>query len=93
MGLRLALGAQRGDVLRLILQRGLMLAGVGILAGLAASAVLTHFVASLLYGVRAFDLVTYAAVTVVFLLISLLASAAPALRAAGVDPGSTLRDQ
>jgi predicted permease len=93
MGLRLALGAQRGDVLRLILERGLALASVGIVLGLAASAALTHFVTSLLYGVHAFDWPTYVIVTAVFLLISLVASAAPAMRAANVDPGRTLREQ
>lgn len=93
MGLRLALGAQRGDVLRLILERGLLLAAVGIAVGLAVSALLTRFVASLLYGVHAFDPLTYFAVTALFLLIALAASAAPALRAAHVDPGHTLREQ
>jgi len=93
MGLRLALGAQRGNVLRLILERGLALAGIGVVAGLAASAAFTHFVASLLYGVHAFDWPTYVLVTAIFLLISLAASAAPALRAANVDPGRTLREQ
>jgi len=93
MGLRLALGAQRGDVLQLILKRGMALAGIGIVVGLAASAALTHFVSSLLYGVRAFDWPTYVVVTAVFLVISLIASAAPAMRAANVDPGTTLREQ
>ncbi len=93
MGLRLALGAQRGDVLRLILERGLALAGIGVVVGLAASAALTHFVSSLLYGVHAFDWPTYVVVTTVFLAISLIASAAPAMRAANVDPGTTLREQ
>lgn len=93
MGLRLALGAQRGDVLRLVLERGLGLAGVGIVVGLAASAALTHFASSLLYGIRPFDWPTYLAVTVVFLFISIAASAAPAMRAAHVDPGTTLREQ
>lgn len=93
MGVRLALGAQRGDVLRLILERGLKLAGMGVVAGIAVSAALTHFVASMLYGVRAFDLPTYVLVTALFLLISLAASAAPAMRAANVDPGRTLREQ
>ena len=93
MGLRLALGAQRGDVVRLILKRGLTLAGFGVVGGLAASAALTHFVASLLYGLHAFDWPTYVFVTAIFLLISLAASAAPALRAANVDPGRTLREQ
>jgi predicted permease len=93
MGLRLALGAQRGDVLRLILERGVGLAAIGIVAGLAASAALTHFAASLLYGIHAFDWPTYLVVTAVFLIISLIASAAPAMRAANVDPGRTLREQ
>lgn len=93
MGLRLALGGQRGDVLRLILGRGLALAGVGIALGLAASAALTRLVSSLLYQVNAFDWPTYALVTAVFLLISLAASAVPAIRAANVDPGRTLREQ
>lgn len=93
MGLRLALGAQRGDVLRLILERGLALAAIGVVVGSAASAVLTRFVASLLYGISAFDWPTYLFVIAAFLLISLAASAAPAVRAANVDPGRTLREQ
>ena len=93
MGLRLALGAQRGDVLRLVLKRGLVLAGIGVAAGLAASSALTQFMSSLLYEVHAFDWPTYVLVTAIFLLISLAASAAPALRAANVDPGRTLREQ
>lgn len=93
MGLRLALGAQRGDVLRLILERGLFLAAVGAAIGLAATAALTHFAASLLYGVSAFDWPTYLLVTAAFLLVSLAASAVPAMRAANVDPGRTLREQ
>lgn len=93
MGLRLALGAQRGDVLRLILERGLALATIGVVVGLIATAALTHFVASLLYGVSAFDWPTYLLVTAAFLLVSLAASAAPAMRAANVDPGRTLREQ
>ena len=93
MGLRLALGAQRGDVLRLILGRGLALAAIGVVVGVVAAAALTHFVASMLYGVSAFDWPTYLLVTAAFLLVSLAASAAPAMRAANVDPGRTLREQ
>jgi putative ABC transport system permease protein len=93
MGLRMALGAQRGDVLALILRRGLTLAGIGVTLGLAGSALLTRFVASMLYGVHAFDPATYIAVTTLLIAISLLASAAPAWRAARVDPMKTLRDQ
>jgi hypothetical protein len=58
MGLRMALGAQRGDVLALILKRGLVLAGIGLVIGLAASAILTRFISSQIYGVHAFDPVT-----------------------------------
>jgi predicted permease len=93
IGLRLALGAQRGDVLRLILKRGLSLAGIGLVAGLAASAGLTRLISSQLFGVRSFDALTYSGVTVLMILISLAASAAPALRASNVDPMKTLRDQ
>ena len=93
MGLRMALGAQRGDVLALILKRGLVLAGIGLVIGLAASAILTRFISSQIYGVHAFDPVTYIAVTGLLIAISFLASAAPAWRAARVDPMKTLRDQ
>jgi len=93
MGLRMALGAQRGDVLKLILKRGLVLAGIGLVIGLGASAVLTRFISSQIYGVHAFDPVTYIVVTGLLTAISLLASAAPAWRAARVDPMKTLREQ
>ena len=93
MGLRMALGAQRGDVLKLILRRGLVLAGIGLAVGLAASAMLTRLIASQIYGVHAFDPVTYVAVTALLVAISLLASVAPAWRAARVDPMKTLREQ
>jgi len=93
MGLRMALGAQRGDVLALILKRGLTLACIGLVVGLAASALLTRFISSQIYGIHAFDPVTYVVVTALLVAISLLASAAPAWRAARVDPMKTLREQ
>jgi predicted permease len=93
MGLRMALGARRGDVLKLILKRGLVLAGIGLVIGLAASAMLTRLIASQIYGVHAFDPITYISVTGLLIAISLLASAAPAWRAAQVDPMKTLREQ
>jgi predicted permease len=93
IGLRLALGAQRADVLRLILKRGLSLAGVGLVVGLVAATGLTRLISSQLFGVRSFDALTYAGVTVLMILISVAASAAPALRASRVDPMKTLRDQ
>ncbi|MFY9937139.1 MAG: ABC transporter permease [Silvibacterium sp.] len=93
MGLRIALGAQRGDVLSLILKRGLGLAGVGLIVGLAASALLTRFISSQIYGIHAFDPITYVVVTGLLVAVSLIASAAPAWRAARVDPMKTLREQ
>jgi predicted permease len=93
MGLRMALGARRGDVLALILRRGLTLSATGLVIGLVASAVLTRFLSSQIYGVHAFDPVTYISVTGLIMAISLLASAAPAWRAARVDPMKTLREQ
>ena len=93
MGLRMALGAQRSDVLALILKRGLTLAVIGLAVGLAASVLLTRYTASMLFGVRAFDPLTYIGVSALLLVIALLASTAPALQASRVDPIKTLREQ
>ena len=93
IGVRLALGAQREDVLKLILRRGLMLALMGVVIGLGASALLTGFMTGLLYGIRPLDPATLVAVTAILLLVSLIASGAPAYRAARFDPMQTLRDQ
>ncbi len=93
IGLRLALGAQRENVLGLILRRGLLLAAIGLGIGIVASVVLTRFLTELLYGVKPLDPVTFFAVSAVLLLVSLIASAAPAYRAARLDPMRTLREQ
>jgi len=93
LGLRMALGAQRTDVLKLILKRGLLLTGVGLAGGLAASAVLTRYLASQLYEVHAFDPLTYIGVSLLLIVIACIASAGPALQAAQVDPIETLREQ
>jgi ABC-type antimicrobial peptide transport system permease subunit len=93
LGLRMALGAQRADVLKLILKRGLLLTGVGLAGGLAASAVLTRYLASQLYEVHAFDPLTYIGVSLLLIVIACIASAGPALQAAQVDPIETLREQ
>jgi putative ABC transport system permease protein len=86
IGVRMALGAQRGDVLKLILKRGaiLILAGTGF--GLVFAVFGTRALASLLYGIGAFDVVTFAAVTLVLAAVALLASYIPALRATQADP-------
>jgi predicted permease len=92
IGVRMALGAQRADVLGMIVRRGLALALAGIAIGLAAAALLTRLMAGMLYGVEAFDPLTFAAVAGILLLVSLAASSAPAWRAAQLDPMRTLRD-
>jgi putative ABC transport system permease protein len=93
IGLRMALGAQRADVLRMIVRRGLTLALMGLGAGLAVSAMMTRLLSGMLYGVRPSDPITFAAVTGVLLMVSLAASSVPAYRAAVLDPMETLRVQ
>ena len=93
IALRLAVGAQRGDVLRMILKRGMTLAAIGVGVGLAISFSATRLLATLLYGVKPLDAVTFCAMSVVLLTVALAASAAPALRAAKTDPMTTLRTQ
>ena len=70
-----------------------MLAAAGLAIGLVVSLLLTRFMAEMLYGVRPFDPLTFAGVSVVLLLVSLIASSAPAYRAARLDPMRTLREQ
>jgi len=93
IGLRLALGAQRDNVLGLILRRGMMLAGIGLAVGVIAALVLTRFMQEMLYGVGRFDPATFVGVSAVLLLVSLVASSVPAYRAARLDPMQTLREQ
>jgi len=93
IGLRMALGAQRSDVLGLIVRHGLTLAVVGIGMGLAISAVATRLLSGMLYGVRPIDPFTFAATTGLFLLVSVAASSVPACRAARMNPMKTLRQQ
>jgi predicted permease len=93
IGLRLALGAQREDVVGLILRRGLILAATGLAIGMAVALLLTRFLEGMLYGVRPFDPLTLVGVSAVLLLVSLIASSAPAYRAARLDPMHTLREQ
>ncbi len=93
IGLRLALGAQRDNVLGLILRRGLLLSAAGLAIGVVASLVLTRFMQEMLYGVGRFDPLTFVGVCAVLLLVSLMASSVPAYRAARLDPMQTLREQ
>jgi putative ABC transport system permease protein len=86
IGLRVALGAQRGDVLRLIVGQGFRLTAMGIALGLAGALALSHSLASLLYGVGALDPATFLSVPLVLAAVGLAACYIPARRAAKLDP-------
>jgi predicted permease len=92
IGLRMALGARRWDVLKLILGKGVVLAAVGIFAGLVVSAATASMMASLLYGVHPHDLLVFLAVPLLLFLVAVLASYFPARRATKVDPMFALRE-
>jgi len=91
LGVRVALGAQRGDVLTLVLKHGLRLALAGIVMGVIGALAMTQALSSLLYGVRATDLFTYTVVPVLLGTVAMLATYVPALRATRVDPLTAIR--
>jgi putative ABC transport system permease protein len=93
MAIRLALGAQRGNILRMVLGQGLRLAAAGAGAGLVGALIVSHLMAGLLYGVSPSDLPTFVAVTLVLGAVALAASYLPALRAMRLDPNTTLRSE
>ena len=93
IGVRMALGAPRVDVVRSVVQRALVLAAIGLGLGIAGALVATRFLASFLFGVSPTDGVTLAGVAAVILIVSVCASYIPARRAAAVDPVSVLRSE
>ena len=92
IGVRMALGAEPGAVMRLVLGHGVRLVGAGLALGLVASLATTRFLSSLLYETGRYDLVTFVAVPVVLAGVALLACGLPARRASRVDPIEALRD-
>ena len=91
IGIRMALGAQAGDVLRMVVKQGIVLALVGAAVGIGAALGVTHYLSSMLYGVRSNDPVTIIAVAVLLTLVALAACYIPARRATEVDPIVALR--
>src|SRR5437762_1664897 len=91
IGIRLALGASRSSILRIVLRQGLGLATVGAAIGLVCALIVSHLMASLLYGVRPTDPLTFVAVAVLFIGVAVLACYLPACRAMKVDPMVALR--
>src|SRR6267154_1048734 len=91
IGIRLALGAQGGDVLQMVLRQGARLALVGVVIGVGVALGLTPLMRSLLFGVTAQDLQTFAAVAILLIFVALLACYIPARRATRIDPLVALR--
>ena len=93
IGIRIALGARRGDVLQMTIKQGLKLVGAGMILGLAKAFHLTRVLESLRFGISATDPVTFLSISLVLLAVAILASYVPALRATKVDPIIALRAQ
>ena len=91
IGVRFALGAQRGDVLSLVIGNGLKLAFIGLVIGLASAPGVTRLVSRLLYGVSPLDLVTFGSTSLLLMVVAVMACWVPALRAIKVDPIEALR--
>jgi putative ABC transport system permease protein len=93
IGIRMALGAQKCDVLNMVVGQGLKLAAIGVAVGMVGALAVTQFLSSLLYGVKPIDPLAFAAVAVLLLAVALLACYIPARRAAKLDPMVALRHE
>jgi putative ABC transport system permease protein len=91
IGVRLALGAQRQDILRMVIRQGLTLAGIGVVIGLASAMGVTRVLAGLLYGVTPLDVWTFSGVALLLLVVAAAACYGPARRAMAMDPAGALR--
>jgi putative ABC transport system permease protein len=92
-GIRMALGAQSSDVLRMVMREALKITAAGVAAGLVLSAALTRSLSALLFGVQPHDLATFVASATLLAVVAMIACAAPALRAARVDPAVALHQE
>ena len=93
IGIRIALGAQTGDVLKMVLRQGLKLTALGLALGLAAAYALTRYMQSMLFGVKATDPLTFAAIALLLIVVAIVACWIPARRATKVDPMVALRSE
>jgi len=93
IGIRMALGAERADVLRLVVRQGMTMTFIGLALGLIAAFFMSRVLVGLLYGVSAKDPLTFAGVSIVLLVVALLACLIPARRATRVDPIIALRTE
>ena len=91
IGVRMAIGADKGDVVKLILRQGLILTVIGLILGFAIALGFTRVLSSLLYGVSPYDPLTFAGIAILLIAVALLACYIPARRAARVDPIVALR--
>ena len=91
MGIRMALGADRGKIRNLVVRQGMLLAIAGVLIGTGAAFGLTHFIASFLYGVKAWDPLVFVSVPIILALVAFAATWIPAQRASRLDPMEALR--